>query len=285
MLRDAETPFSVDPNEEHVGACLVYCRGGRRRGEFCLVQSVDDDVQGRPCCSGGISGSFKIRVVTFSLEYDKNGDLTTGGTRQIIRTCNLLDQRHQTAAHETKDITATQSVFVTNGPRGNKKETSKEGMMPTKRRSGERGDGGRTRRQQHLYLLVDDWAWGYSVRKIDLPIAADSESDPGSEQAVARRLPRAVFHFEARHGKLQMAAVGTAIVAVPHNKARHGNDPPRPLQIGQVTAFDVRSRGLAVFPPYAKFRGGPPVLIPAAAGDRLFLLSCRGDSFCRRRYK
>ncbi|TVU45029.1 hypothetical protein EJB05_04498, partial [Eragrostis curvula] len=224
MLRDAETPFSVDPNEEHVGACLVYCRGGRRRGEFCLVQTA--------VCRRRRAGEA------------------------------VLLGRHKWKLQD---------------PGGNKKETSKQGMMPTKRRSGERGDGGRTRRQQHLYLLVDDWAWGYSVRKIDLPIAADSESDPGSEQAVAR-LPRAVFRFEARHGKLQMAAVGTAIVAVPHNKATHGNDPPRPLQIGQVTAFDVLSRGLAVLPLHAKFRSGPPVLIPAA-GDRLFLLSCRGDSF------
>ncbi|KQK19661.1 uncharacterized protein LOC106865801 [Brachypodium distachyon] len=70
-----------------------------------------------------------------------------------------------------------------------------------------------TRRQRHLYLVVDDWERGYSVRKIDLESssdlqAADPEPEPLPEPPVVR--------FEGKHCHLQLFGVhGTKILAMP----------------------------------------------------------------------
>uniref|UniRef100_A0A0D9VYY8 Uncharacterized protein n=1 Tax=Leersia perrieri TaxID=77586 RepID=A0A0D9VYY8_9ORYZ len=97
-----ENLFSEVETEKDMGATLL-CIG---RGKYCLVQCVgvvieddddgdeeernyysektedddDDDKElARPC-------RFSYRVSTFSLRYDKNGDLTTGGShRQRVR--------------------------------------------------------------------------------------------------------------------------------------------------------------------------------------------------------
>lgn len=74
----------------------------------------------------------------------------------------------------------------------NKEATTR---MP-KRRSGELG-GGRTanRRRRHLYLVFDDWLWGYSIRKVDLSSDSYSDEPPHQHDAAIsgdgaeRRLP------------------------------------------------------------------------------------------------
>lgn len=77
-----EKLFGVDPTEEHIGATLVYLG---ERSSFCLVQCLStDDRQGGiwkeslPECR-----RYLLRVTTFSLKYDKNGDLRTAKHRQI----------------------------------------------------------------------------------------------------------------------------------------------------------------------------------------------------------
>ncbi|RCV19564.1 LOW QUALITY PROTEIN: hypothetical protein SETIT_3G395800v2 [Setaria italica] len=86
-----EKLFSDDPAETHVGATLIYMG----RSAFCLLQCVSiehgnaaDQKQQkgeleeeggevpRRCC-------YLYRVTTFSLSFDDNGDLRTGGTCQV----------------------------------------------------------------------------------------------------------------------------------------------------------------------------------------------------------
>lgn len=107
-----------------------------------------------------------------------------------------------------------------------------------KRRCGERErDGGRAtkRRRQHLYLVFDDWSWGYSIRKVNLSSAAKGE-------ATEQPLPRAFFRLEAprKEPKFFASAFGTKIMAMQErepwgNNFRSGNFIP---------IFDVRSRSV-----------------------------------------
>ncbi|KAK3146098.1 hypothetical protein QOZ80_3BG0261590 [Eleusine coracana subsp. coracana] len=70
--------------EKHVGASLVHMEG---RSRFCVVESFrvnDGSADGmeeqdalRPSCH------CWIRLTTFSLRYDRNGDLTTGNSRRV----------------------------------------------------------------------------------------------------------------------------------------------------------------------------------------------------------
>ncbi|KAL6637832.1 hypothetical protein ACP70R_025404 [Stipagrostis hirtigluma subsp. patula] len=79
-----ENVFSEDPNEKHIGATLVHMGG---KGKFCLVQcvSIDDDGSSeedldldelQPC-------SLLLRLTTFSLKFDMDGDLTTGNSCRV----------------------------------------------------------------------------------------------------------------------------------------------------------------------------------------------------------
>ncbi|RCV40954.1 hypothetical protein SETIT_9G096700v2 [Setaria italica] len=82
-----EKLFSDDPTETHVGATLVYTGQGSR---FCLLECViiyykyrakpynlkEKDVDPQ-------AFRYLYRVTTFSLKYDENGDLTTGGSRRV----------------------------------------------------------------------------------------------------------------------------------------------------------------------------------------------------------
>ncbi|KAK3149357.1 hypothetical protein QOZ80_3AG0216260 [Eleusine coracana subsp. coracana] len=111
--------------------------------------------------------------------------------------------------------------------------------MPTKRRRDERG-GGRAgaanppRRRRHLYIVLDDWAWGYSIRKISLPsINGTQETD-----AIVglQSMPPAVLHLEAPRGLPEYftAAFGATIVAMHPREdgVWDGESRPRPLPRG-----------------------------------------------------
>lgn len=140
----------------------------------------------------------------------------------------------------------------------------------------------RRRHQHHLYLIFDDWLWGYSVRKVDLSSESDSDevdlriaAAASGEGAVAstvtgeRRLPRAVFRLEAPRGApcYFTAAFGTKIMAM-HPTASTGIHPfvPRCL----VPVFDVRKRALDFIPRPNGYANNP---IYISVGDRLFALS------------
>nr|XP_034589803.1 uncharacterized protein LOC117851993 [Setaria viridis] len=97
-----EKLFSQDPAETHVGATLIHMQDGNGDGnEFCLVQCVsvehgNDDQELKeggeevPIEHGDDDQELKeggsrhlYRLTTFSVSYDNNGDLTTGGTCKV----------------------------------------------------------------------------------------------------------------------------------------------------------------------------------------------------------
>jgi hypothetical protein len=92
--------------------------------------------------------------------------------------------------------------------------------MP-KRPSDEHG-GGRSaklstlRRRRHLYLVLDDWELGYSIRKIDLPPDSgsdDLEQSTDDDCTTEQCLPPAVFRLEAPHACSGLfAAFGSKIM-------------------------------------------------------------------------
>ncbi|TVU45091.1 hypothetical protein EJB05_04562, partial [Eragrostis curvula] len=145
-----------------------------------------------------------------------------------------------------------------------------------KRRSDER-DGERTpkRRQQHLYLVFDDWSQGYSIRKLDLcdtNPSSDSgyDDDEASEtpHAVAGvaadpRLPSTVFRMPAERGLPQYfaSAFGTMILAMQ----------PGERAAGLFPVFDVRARG-SIWGPQLHPDPPNPVYF-TVGGDRLFALA------------
>ncbi|CAN6283028.1 unnamed protein product [Urochloa humidicola] len=136
-----------------------------------------------------------------------------------------------------------------------------QGIRMPKRR---RGDGERRaaakkhRRGQRLYLVFDDWPWGYSIREVDCSTAAG-----GTEE---RRLPRPFIRLEAPRGfPLFFSAVGTRIVAT-HRRNPWDDDS---VPDGFLPIVDVRSRGVTFGP--GRVRHNLPIYLPVA-GDELFAL-------------
>ncbi|CAL4944421.1 unnamed protein product [Urochloa decumbens] len=151
--------------------------------------------------------------------------------------------------------------------------------MPKRRFDG-CGGGGRTAKppRRHLYLVLDDWSIGYSIRKIDLSSDFDSEDSDQLMPAHGpisfngkRRLPSAVFRFQAQRG-LPMyfaAAFDSKIMAMhPITPGINGMLPWVPESL--VPVFDVRMRSV-IFGPRQIPDLDDPIYIPV--GGRLFALS------------
>uniref|UniRef100_K3YXQ5 DUF1618 domain-containing protein n=1 Tax=Setaria italica TaxID=4555 RepID=K3YXQ5_SETIT len=141
--------------------------------------------------------------------------------------------------------------------------------MPKKRPADERA-GGRaskipSRRRKHLYLVVDDWERGYSIRKLDL--SSDSDSDdvdeangPDGRTGTELRLPPAVFRLEAPRARSGLfAAFGTKIVATQLT--------PR----GTIPMFDVRTRAFT-FGPRQEGQPNPCCTDFVQVGDNLYFI-------------
>ncbi|CAL4942599.1 unnamed protein product [Urochloa decumbens] len=116
-----------------------------------------------------------------------------------------------------------------------------QGIRMPKRRHGERDSrraaAKKHRRGQRLYLVFDDWPWGYSIREVDCSTAAGG----GTE----RRLPRPFIRLEAPRGfPLFFSAVGTRIVAT-HRRNPWDDDS---VPDGFLPIVDVRSRGVTFGP-------------------------------------
>lgn len=80
-----ERLFGGDPAEREVGANLVYLGD---RSEFCLVQCVwfcvdDEDTEEEEELDFERAQLYLLRLTTFALKYDKDGDLTTGNSRRV----------------------------------------------------------------------------------------------------------------------------------------------------------------------------------------------------------
>lgn len=95
----------------------------------------------------------------------------------------------------------------------------KRARVPKRRLDDERGNDSSARR--HVYLVLDDWAWGYSIRKLSLPPPAAVTAEDAAAAAAVGRLrsaPAAVFHMEAPR-ELPMyftCAFGSTIVVSGH---------------------------------------------------------------------
>ncbi|TVU29811.1 hypothetical protein EJB05_21398, partial [Eragrostis curvula] len=136
--------------------------------------------------------------------------------------------------------------------------------MPKKRPADERSGGraaklsNRRRRRRHLYLVLDDWERGYSIRKLDL--SSDDSDDFPMVGRTEQRLPPAVFRLEAPHALSGLfAAFGTKIIAT-HQTPRR-----------TVFMWDVCTRALS-FGPRHKFEPNSYCNIYVEVNGQLFLL-------------
>ncbi|CAL4935914.1 unnamed protein product [Urochloa decumbens] len=82
-----ENLFSEDPAEGHMGATFVDM-GANGRSRFCLVEGICIDGD-KSYGAYGVEEedddepAYLLRVTTFSLKLDENGDLTTGDSRRV----------------------------------------------------------------------------------------------------------------------------------------------------------------------------------------------------------
>ncbi|RLM80781.1 hypothetical protein C2845_PM12G29690 [Panicum miliaceum] len=126
--------------------------------------------------------------------------------------------------------------------------------MPTKRKSSdERGGDGAAKRpalqydRQHLYLLLDDWERGYSVRRLDVDAF---ESDDAGADDLPKRFTGAAEHASDR----TFVSHGTKIFAMQPGEASPA-----------IPAFDARTLGLSVCPrPFSDRDYGLPFFASAA---------------------
>ncbi|CAN6162941.1 unnamed protein product [Urochloa humidicola] len=137
--------------------------------------------------------------------------------------------------------------------------------MP-KRQRGQR-DGGSTAeaaepRRRHLYLVVDDWDCGYSIRKVRFPLPYTS--DEHAEQ----RLPKPFWRYQADRKCPQYftSAFGTKIMGMHHNDS----------DIVQMIDVHTRSTHLGPQTNYPAF----PIYFPVGA-DKLFALDSACLELCR----
>lgn len=117
--------------------------------------------------------------------------------------------------------------------------------------------------QQHLYLIFDDWLWGYSIRELDLSFDNAEEDEEGTKHA----LPPPIFRMEApRESTMSFtAAFGTMIVAMHDHDDESTERGIHPLVPElAVPIFDVRDRGVI-------FVLRPNQDTPAAEEDAIYI--------------
>ncbi|CAL4952498.1 unnamed protein product [Urochloa decumbens] len=136
---------------------------------------------------------------------------------------------------------------------------NRRNRMPLSKPSRGEHDAPRTSKptgQQHLYLIFDDWEFGYSIRKLNL-------SNAGAEQ---RRLPPPFIRLEATRGCPEFfAAVGTKILAT-HPRCDFSN---ALAPGGILPIIDVRSQGVNFAP--GELYPQHPIYIPVG-DEELFAL-------------
>lgn len=144
--------------------------------------------------------------------------------------------------------------------------------MPKKRPADERGGGaGRAaklprRYRQHLYIVLNDWEKGYSIRKLDLS-SDNSDSDGVVCSRTEQCLPPSVLRLEAPHACSGLfTAFGTRIMAAMHHTPNRRS----------ALMFDVRTRALTFAP---RHKDEPSSLGGAAyvqVNGKLLLLDAAG---------
>ncbi|KAL6627285.1 hypothetical protein ACP70R_031011 [Stipagrostis hirtigluma subsp. patula] len=115
----------------------------------------------------------------------------------------------------------------------------------------------------HLYLVLEDWENGYTIRKIDVE-SFDAAGDGGVNSKEPEPLPDPpLLRVEAEHGQAAFfTAVGTRILAM-HRSAGAG-----------IPVLDTATLGLVVAPrPPGDALAQCPTLV-AVGGDRIYGLEC-----------
>ncbi|OEL14342.1 hypothetical protein BAE44_0024639 [Dichanthelium oligosanthes] len=140
-------------------------------------------------------------------------------------------------------------------------------MPSPKRRQRDERDGPLMARStgRRLYLVFDDWSWGYSIHELRLSLSPGHQRR--SRRPVDRRLPlpRPFIRMEApRECPSFFSAVGTRIIATHHRNSFDDDSVPERF----LPIVDVRSRGVTF---------GPGLLCPhlpiyLPVGDELFSL-------------
>ncbi|KAF8697833.1 hypothetical protein HU200_035321 [Digitaria exilis] len=124
-------------------------------------------------------------------------------------------------------------------------------------------DGPRTE-TKHLYLIFDDYPWGYSIREINLSPPSTHQKTSAGGKGAGRVLPPPVICFEAPRGRPWFfSAVGTKIMAM---HRRHSFDDSMPD--GFLPIVDVRWRGFTFGP--LQIIQDLPIYVPV--GEELFSL-------------
>ncbi|CAL4967338.1 unnamed protein product [Urochloa decumbens] len=125
--------------------------------------------------------------------------------------------------------------------------------------------GGRFSGKAHLYLAVDDWSSGYSIRKIKLPSGSD---EGGSGEGAVQPLPPALVRTAAERGSPQYFTSAFGKIVVMHSDAS---------EIAAVPIIDVHKR---------TFMFGPdtncpshPIYIPVGT-DKLFAMDIGSFEVC-----
>jgi len=116
------------------------------------------------------------------------------------------------------------------------------------------------RQQQHLYLVLDDWRYGYTIRKVELPLHSGEDAE--------QSLPRPFFRFVAKHELPHFftSAFGTRIIAM------HTMD-----STDAVPVIDISTRSVIFGPQYNY--PVKPIYFPI--GNKLFALDSGTFEFCR----
>ncbi|CAO2161382.1 unnamed protein product [Urochloa humidicola] len=113
-------------------------------------------------------------------------------------------------------------------------------------------------KRQHLYLVLEDWEHGYTIRKIDVE-SFDADDAAAAKDPEALPEPP-VIRVEADHDQpASFAALGTKILALQPSAGAPG-----------LPVFDTATLGLAVAPqPQGDALARRPTLV-AVGGDRIY---------------
>ena len=100
--------------------------------------------------------------------------------------------------------------------------------------------------QQHLYLIFDDWKFGYSFRMVDLSepgwLVPEGKLLGGIARETATTMPRSFFRLEAKRGMpWYFTAIGSKILAMPPRQEQDNFDKGS-------TCLNVCMRGVTFIP-------------------------------------
>ncbi|KAJ1283278.1 hypothetical protein BS78_03G116200, partial [Paspalum vaginatum] len=117
--------------------------------------------------------------------------------------------------------------------------------------------------KQHLYLVVDDWERGYSIRKLDVDAFLAESPDSDTDLLPPEQLTEPpVARMEALHEtSCEFISHGTKIFAMQPGEAKPA-----------IPAFDTATLGLAICP-WPSCRGDYSDPLFASVGGKLFLFT------------